>query len=277
MESTKGKFSGLEVLFEKPELPSWELPPMLEQLYGGHIGFEDSAIYANFVSTIDGVAALPETKDSPAIISGKSEADRFVMGILRALSDAVVIGAGTMRDAEGHLWAPDYIYPDLTEEFASLRRGLGKKLDPELIVVTGRGNIPENHPALEQEPLFVTTKAGAEVLAKQIPKASQVVTLTDGPRIQPADLQAFLVSQGFRHVLSEAGPGLFAQLLKAGLVDELFLTSSPLLAGRDEEMRPGIVNGLELLPDEKSSVHLLSARRSGSYLMLRYKLRYKLR
>lgn len=273
MESSRGKFSGLEVLFEKPDLPSSEIPEVLRQLYGGHIGFEDSTIYANFVSTIDGVAALPETKDSPAIISGGSEADRFVMGLLRALSDAVVIGARTMRDAVGHLWTPDYIYPDLAEEFASLRRGLGKQPNPELIVVTGRGNIPKKHPALEQEPLFVTTRAGADRLAKQIPNVSQVVTLTDGPRIEPGDLQEFLVAQGFQHVLSEAGPGLFAQFLKAGLVDELFLTSSPLLAGRDEAMRPGIVNGLELLPDAKSSAQLLSVRRSGSYLLLRYKLR----
>jgi riboflavin biosynthesis pyrimidine reductase len=272
MEGTKGKFSGLEVLFEKGDLPSWELPPKLRQLYGGSAGFEGQALYANFVSTIDGVAALPETKDSPEIISGGSEADRLVMGLLRALSDAVVIGAGTMRNAVGHLWIPDYIYPELKDEFSSLRRSLGKQPHPQLIVVTGKGNIPADHPALERGALVVTTKAAGEQLVKQIPKASRVVTLTDGPRIEPGQLREFLVTQRFQHVLSEAGPRLFTQLLDAGVMDELFLTYSPLLAGRGEEMRPGIVNGLELLPDGKKSSQLLSVRRSDSHLFLRYNL-----
>jgi riboflavin biosynthesis pyrimidine reductase len=272
MEVTEEKFSGLEVLFEESDLPSWELPPKLQQLYGGSAGFEGPAIYANFVSTIDGVAAIPKTKDSPAIISGGSQADRLVMGLLRAMSDAVVIGAGTMRDAVGHLWTADYIHPELKDEFGSLRRSLGKQPHPQLIVVTGRGNIPADHPALEREALVVTTKAVAERLTKQIPKASRVVSLTDGPRIEARDLREFLDHQRFQHVLSEAGPGLFTQLLNAGLVDELFLTSSPLLGGRDEVVRPGIVKGLELLPDEKKSAKLLSARRSESYLFLRYKL-----
>lgn len=273
MEATREKFSGLEVLFEKSDLPSWELPQILQQLYGSNIGFEDSATYANFVSTIDGVAALPDTKDSPAIISGGSSADRFVMGLLRSLSDAVLIGAGTMRDAVGHLWTPDHIYPGLEDEFARLRRSLGKELHPQLVVVTGQGNIPADHPALERGALVVTTKPVAVRLAKQIPKASRVVSLTDGPRIEPGDVREFLDGQQFQHVLSEAGPRLFTQLLNSGLVAELFLTSSPLLAGRDEILRPGIVNGVELLPDEKKSAELLSVRQSGSHMFLRYKLR----
>jgi riboflavin biosynthesis pyrimidine reductase len=278
MESTEEKFSGLEVLFESQELRSWELPTELSRTYGGNIGFEEAATYANFVSTIDGVAALPEKTDSPAVISGHSVADRFVMGLLRALSDAVVIGAGTMRDAVRHLWTPGYIYPDLAEEFDKLRVDLGKTPEPSLIVVTGEGNLPMDHPALRRGAIIVTSTPTSERLTEALPDKCRVVALTDDPRIEPDDLKDFLLAEGLRHVLSEAGPRLFAQLLEAGLVDELFLTSSPILAGRNEfdrnkKSRPGIVSGTEFLPDAKLSADLLSLRRADSYLFLRYRLR----
>jgi hypothetical protein len=91
----------LDVLFEKSGLPSYDLPADLERLYGGGLGFEAPRLYANFVSSLDGVVALEGEKHSSQMISGQSEADRFVMGLLRACADAVLIGAGTLRAAPG--------------------------------------------------------------------------------------------------------------------------------------------------------------------------------
>ena len=75
-------------------------------------------------------------------------------------------------------------------------------------------------------------------------------------------------------ILSEAGPHVFGSLLRAGLVDELFLTVSPLLAGRSGvSVRLGLVEGVDLLPTATVDARLLSARRSDSHLFLRYELR----
>ncbi|HYU63230.1 MAG TPA: dihydrofolate reductase family protein, partial [Verrucomicrobiae bacterium] len=58
----------------------------------------EGRVYANFVSSIDGIVALEAgTAPSGGIISGRNEADRFVMGLLRAFADAVLVGAGTVR------------------------------------------------------------------------------------------------------------------------------------------------------------------------------------
>jgi len=63
------------------------------------------------------------------------------------------------------------------------------------------------------------------------------------------------------------------ELIKAGLVDEMFLTLSPVVAGRNKEPRMGIVEGVELMPKAPVWNRLLSARRQGDYLFLRYSIR----
>ena len=73
-------------------------------------------------------------------------------------------------------------------------------------------------------------------------------------------------------ILSEAGPSLFGSLLASFLVDELFLTVSPLLAGRGAAARLGLVEGVELLPEARVAGRLRSVRTHGSHLFLRYSL-----
>ena len=60
---------------------------------------------------MDGVTALgPEYPSSGSAISGHDPADRFVMGLLRACADVVLIGAGTLRATPGHLWTPGHVW-----------------------------------------------------------------------------------------------------------------------------------------------------------------------
>src|SRR6059058_3965143 len=85
-------------LHERAGLPFWGLPPPLAAAYGGDLGFARPCVYANFVASMDGVTALgPEYPSSGSAISGHAPADRFVMGLLRACADVVLIGAGTLR------------------------------------------------------------------------------------------------------------------------------------------------------------------------------------
>jgi riboflavin biosynthesis pyrimidine reductase len=69
-------------------------------------------------------------------------------------------------------------------------------------------------------------------------------------------------------VLCEGGPRLNASLLQAGLVDELFLSISPSIAGGTDELR--IVHGVELSPPV--AFELVSVLESESHLFLRYRV-----
>ncbi len=75
----------LSTLFEREGLPSSPLPQALRERYGGggDLGFSPGTVYANFVTSLDGVAAL-DPKTPPSVVSAKNDMDRFVMGLLRA-------------------------------------------------------------------------------------------------------------------------------------------------------------------------------------------------
>lgn len=111
----------LEHLYESEGLPEFDLPSDLAAAYGGPLGFSEPRLYANFVATLDGVVALPGQPHSSRIISEYNTADRFVMGLLRACADVVLVGAETMHDSPGTLWTADQAYPPAADLFAELR------------------------------------------------------------------------------------------------------------------------------------------------------------
>ena len=138
----------LAVLYERAGLPAWPLPRVLAEVYGGDLGFRQPCVYANFVASVDGVTALgPEYPSSGSAISLHDPADRFVMGLLRACADVVLIGAGTLRATPGHRWTPAYVCPAAADGYDALRRTRGLPIDALLAVVTARGDIPAGHPA----------------------------------------------------------------------------------------------------------------------------------
>ncbi|MGH3197491.1 MAG: dihydrofolate reductase family protein [Streptosporangiaceae bacterium] len=263
----------LTLLFEQPALPGWGLPRALAAAYGGDLGFPQPCLYANFVASVDGVTALgPEHPSSGSAISGHNPADRFVMGLLRACADVVLIGAGTLRATPGHLWIPGHVYPAAADGYAALRRRLGRASDPRLAVVTARGDLPAGHPALRAGAFIVTTTAGARRLHGRLPSACTILNLGDGPALPLADVLGTIRARAGNAVLSEGGPRLLGQLVAEGLLDELFLTVSPVLAGRADTPRPGLVAAQELLPSRPELAELISVRQHESYLFLRYRL-----
>jgi riboflavin biosynthesis pyrimidine reductase len=245
----------------------------LRRLYGGGLGFDEPCVFANFVQTIDGVVAIPELPRSNALIAGESEADRFVMGLLRASADVVLVGSGTMLASPNGTWLPERVFPSAAEEFAELRRRRGRPASPTVAFVTAGGSFDPTHPALEQRAIVLTTERAAPELRARVPAASEVVAVNDGDQV---DLRLALVGlreRGHSLILSEGGPTLFGSLLGPGLVDELFLTISPLLAGRAGRPRLPLVEGIELLPNTTVGLQLLSARRHENHLFLRRGLR----
>ncbi|HET9410715.1 MAG TPA: dihydrofolate reductase family protein [Candidatus Dormibacteraeota bacterium] len=260
-----------EVLYEAEGLPSYLLPFDLERIYGG-IGFPDPVVYSNFVTSIDGVATLGDTPSAGSVLSAKNPGDRFLMALLRACADAVLVGAGTLRATPGHLWTAGHVYPALAASFAGLRRSLGRSAEPRLVVLTSSGDLDVSHTALKQGATILTTAAGAQALHDRVPAACEVRSLTEGDRVDVARAVDELRNDGRRVVLTEGGPHVMGELIKARLLDEAFVTVSPVLAGRDQKTRFGMVEGVELLPAAGVWTRLLSARRHGDLLFLRYGL-----
>jgi riboflavin biosynthesis pyrimidine reductase len=258
-------------LHEQPGLVEFDLPEDLRRLYGGDIGFAQECLFANFVSTIDGVVAVPSLPRSNALIADGSEADRFVMGLLRATADVVLVGCGTVLGSPEGRWRAGTVFPPLAESFAELRRCLGHDGDAPVAVVTGRGSVPPDHPVLEDGAIVLTTQLGASVLRGRIPGAAEIVVVGGEGAVDVVDAVGALRARGYGRILSEAGPRLFGSLAAAGLVDELFLTISPLVAGRTpEEQRLGLVEGVALFPEHRLGRELLSIRLHGEHLFLRY-------
>lgn len=258
----------LQTLWEQPGLPQGELPEALRERYGGGLGFDGPCVYANFVQTLDGVVAIPDVERSNALVADESEDDRFVMGLLRALADVVLIGTGTLLASPKGRWRPEGVFPAGTEAFAELRARLGKEERPAVAIVTSGASLDVSHPVVGDGALVLTTERGAAALAVDVPN----VTVVAGDEWVPLPVAIeHLRARGYEHVLSEAGPTTFAELLTEGVVDELFLTMSPVLAGRfAAHRRLGLVEGVELLPDVRTAPSLRSVRRSADHLFLRY-------
>lgn len=264
------------------------LPRDLRQLYDGDLTFPSRStsrpyVLANFVSTLDGVVSFksPGHADG-STISGSDSGDHFIMGLLRASADAIVVGSGTVRDVGPNaLWTPGSIYPDADDLFTKYRTEvIGKLRFPLLVVITRSGQLDLNRAAFQHPEipaLILTTRAGEATLAAsgaEFLRSVEIRSLGDGSTsIAPAAILNLLASKfHVERVLHEGGPSLFGEFLAAGLIDELFLTLSPQIAGRSHQSdRPGIVEGLEFSPTTAPWLRLVSIRQREQHLYLRYR------
>ncbi len=270
----------LETLFDATEGDPLPLPLPLAELYGV-LRFPPPAgrprVLASFASTIDGVAAFP----SPGAVgggevTGASPHDRMILGLLRAVADVVVVGAGTVRASPRHRWTAARAFPPLRAAYSELRERLGMPPAPLTVIVSARGDLDPTAPLFrgdEAPVLVVTTRAGAATLAgSDSERRIAVATAAGGPSIPAAEiLGAIPPRPPVRRVLVEGGPHLLGEMLAARVLDELFLTVAPQVAGRDGRSdRPGIVAGHALAPDRPMWGALRSVRRAGDHLFLRY-------
>jgi riboflavin biosynthesis pyrimidine reductase len=271
----------LQTLFDATQGTDLPLPGELADLYGGlrlpaHPGRPH--VVANFVATLDGVVSLGlPGQAGGGEISGFDPRDRLVMGLLRAVADAVVVGAGTLRAASpDHRWTADYIYPPLAAAYRSLRARLGKAGPPLNVVVSASGELDLDRRLFrsgEVPVLIVTTPAGAARLgARALPPSVRVAAGdTPGSLSARAVLAAVRRARPGALVLLEAGPRLMGDFLAEEQLDELFLTLAPQVAGRDGAVaRPGFVAGQVFAPQQPRWGTLVGLKRGGSHLFLRY-------
>jgi riboflavin biosynthesis pyrimidine reductase len=270
MTSRGAQLQPLQRLYEDASLPKVVLPAELSRLHDGDLGFAAECLYANFVTTLDGVVAIPAMPKSNDFVAGDSDADRFLMGLLRAFADVVLIGSGVLRASPTGTWQPQRIFPAAAAAYAELREELRASRAPEVAVLTGSGAIDPGHPLFEWGAVVLTSAAGAESIGASLPAASTVVALGPFTWIEPRLVVDALRERGHRRILSEAGPHTFGELLEAELVDELFLTASPLIVGAKEPgSRLRLFEGADLTP-EGTRLRLVSLRLHGSHVFHRY-------
>lgn len=203
--------------------------------YPGGPGGPGPWLRANMVSTLDGAATGPDGRTG----SINNDADKQVFGLLRALADVIVVGAGTARAERYRQVRP------VTGERAALRAG--RPAAPALVVVSRTANLPlllATPPDFEDAgEVLLATCAAAEPRAVDAAREAlgedKVLVLGDDGVDLPA-LVEHLAGLGMGRILTEGGPLLLRDVVAAGLLDELCLTVVPhLLAGEHPRILTG--------------------------------------
>lgn len=240
-----------------------ELP--LDELYADLVlappTGERATVSLGMVSSVDGAVAVD---GSSAALGG--EADRRAFLRLRDACDAIVVGAGTAR-------AEDYGPPRAGAQRAASRRARGLASAPQLLVVSGSLDLEPDARLFradrdpEVPPVIVVTHGRAPAEGRRrLDGVAEVLTFGDAD-VDLAAMLAWCRGRGWDRVLCEGGPRLNGSLAAAGLVDEVFVTIAPALAGGDADR---LVTGAPLRP---LRLDLVALHEHDGELLLRYRVR----
>lgn len=193
--------------------------------------------FANFVQSIDGIASFKGPHAAGSDISQSAE-DRWLMDLLRAHADAIITGIHTL--VEETLSAPKLnegrgpVYRIEDESLRELRVKLGRKRE-KVIFVTASGSVgPRAYRVFDgdlMDALILTTKAGAARLQGRSDNVQLIVAGQDKTIDLPQAMHILRKEMGIEHLLCEGGPTLYGSMARAGLMDEKFVTVSPVEIG----------------------------------------------
>ncbi|HEX3279456.1 MAG TPA: dihydrofolate reductase family protein [Thermoleophilaceae bacterium] len=208
----------------------------------------------NMVSSLDGKATIEwRTKGL------STDLDRELFHRLRTQVDAVMVGAGTVRiERYGRMTKSD--------ELRQARVDEGLSPDPRAVVVSARLDLPADLPLLNEPEQQVVIATGSDASLPDM--GDQVVYERTGEDL-PLLMARLRERHGVRSVLCEGGPTLNSHLLSAGVVDELWLTLNPKLAGGAAALT--IVAGRELV--EPLELEPISIAEGGGDLFTRWRVR----
>jgi riboflavin biosynthesis pyrimidine reductase len=241
-------------------------------------------IFANFVQSLDGIVSLLGDESSGSDLSESVE-DRWLMDLLRAHADAVMVGMGSLRE-ERRLGRPRQrgpvfrvVDPTLQQLRAKLHRG--RKGRERNILVSARADFQMSDYAVfdcqHVDVTVLTTPEGARRLEAQ-PHLPEVEILA----IEPAEgagidlrraISLLHERYGIRYLLCEGGPTLYEAMLRAWLIDEQFLTVAPRMVGRryGDALRPSLLPNLSCSNADAPRWSWLSCRKVGDHQFHRFR------
>lgn len=209
---------------------------------------------AGMVTSLDGASARDGA--SRAL---QPPGDAAVFAALRAVADAVVVGAGTAR-TEG------YRPVALRAVARAWRAQHERRPGVPLVVVSRRLDIPADAPWLAAgDPLIVTCAASPAARRAQLAERAEILVCGDDA-VDLAVAAGRLAERGLVRLLCEGGPSLLGDLVRARLLTEVCATVAPVLAGGGSG---GMVSGTlpALVP-----LDLVSLLREGSTLLGRWRV-----
>lgn len=221
-------------------------------------GEELPHLYLDMVASIDGAATIAGRTRQ---LGGS--ADHLAFRRLRETCDAILVGAGTVR-------VEDYGPPRRHDGTVERRRARGLSDLPTVVVVSASLALdPEARLFRDPElrPTVLTVADAPQDRRRELSGVAELVSVGTGLVDLRAAMSA-LADRGWQRVLCEGGPHLNAQLFTLDLVDELFLTVAPTIAG-DTDRR--IVEGPI---GEPRDAELVELRHHQGELLLRYRFRH---
>lgn len=192
-------------------------------------------VRSNMVESLDGAAHSP----NGGTRSLSSAADRRILGVVRALADAIIVGAGTAR-LEGYAaLRPRPAYVDR-------RAQANQQPTPTMVVVSRSLDLDPAAPLFDMEgarTLVVTTESASREAMDSLSAVADVVTCGRA-EVDLTMMRELLIERGLTRLVVEGGPSLLGAMLNAGLVDDMAVTIAPLVVG-DYESGPArrIVTG----------------------------------
>ncbi len=185
------------------------------------------AVIVNMVQTLDGAVAI----DGKAWAIG-SDVDHYLFRTLRGWADVVLSGAGTLRRNDVIIAT----HAAMQRE----RQAAGRPANPAGVVVSRRADFPDE--VLRKRfftedgfaSIVVTTELARDEDRRRVAAAGAEVLVVPAPAAGDVDVAAvleLLAGRGVRRVLAEGGPETNRRLFEQGLVDELFVTVVPRVAG----------------------------------------------
>jgi riboflavin-specific deaminase-like protein len=208
----------------------------------------------NMVSSLDGKATIDwRTKGL------STDLDRQLFHRLRTQADAIMVGAGTVR-------AERYGRMAKSDELRDAREREALAPDPLAVVVSARLDLPADLPLLNEPEQRVVIATGSDASLPDL--GEQIVYERTGEDL-PLLMARLRTHHGVRSIVCEGGPTLNSHLLAAGLVDELWLTLNPKLAGGAAAFT--IVAGRELV--DPAELEPISVAEGEGDLFTRWRLR----
>ncbi len=227
-----------EVLFDCGEPSALDDPAYAPY---GRLGFpepwpERPWIFANFVQSLDGIASLKGRYAAGADISQSGE-DRWLMDLLRAHADGVLLGINTLIEEANQRGDRGPVFRIMDPALRQMRRRLGLGQEKN-IFVSGSAKVDLGRYRVFDgelvETTVITTKAGAARLGerKSHPHVRVLVAGEDKLVDLPAAMAALRRDWGIRRLVCEGGPTLYGYMARAGMIDEKFVTVSPVEVGQ---------------------------------------------
>lgn len=217
-------------------------------------------VIMNMVSTVDGKSALGT---SAAGIGSRT--DSLLMRQIRAAVDAVMHGAGTLR--------AELVDPRVDTVRANDRVQRGLPPQPLAVIVSGSLDLEPTGRYLVNGPsgTVIITSSAAPTDRRQLLGRYATLIVQDGETLDLASaLRRLHDEHGVRSLLSEGGPTLNQRLLDAGLIDEVFWTVTPKLAGGRGR---ATIDGDDPTTRIRARLDLVSLHEHDGELYTRYRLR----